>query len=87
MIEQKWELSNGNLFIWLSNQPIHKCENVLILSGGDIVFLKSERKEDGTLIKNDIYTLSKVEFFKKYGWPNNSSGNDLYIELKDLFTK
>lgn len=71
----------------VGNQQIHDCENVLILSGGDVVFLKNERREDGTQIKKDIETQSKSAFFKKYNWPNNSSGDDLYNELKSCLAK
>jgi len=82
MIEQKHELPNGNTFIWLGNQPIHGCENVLLLAGGDILFLKTHRKVDGIKIRNDIKTLDKTSFLNAYGWPDNSSGNDLYLEIK-----
>jgi len=82
MIEQRCELPNGNVFIWLGNQPIHDCENLLILSGGDVLFLRTHRREDGAQIRNDIQTLSKNEFMRTYDWPDNSSGNDLYREIR-----
>jgi hypothetical protein len=82
MIEQKWKLSNGNTLIWLGNQPIHGCENVLVLGGGDIVFLKEESRLNGSQVKNDIKALDKAAFFNKYKWPNNSSSDDLYTHLK-----
>ncbi|RJO63120.1 MAG: hypothetical protein C4542_00700 [Dehalococcoidia bacterium] len=69
--------------MWLGNQPIHGCENVLILSGGDLLFLKTDRKENGTEIRKDVETLSKAAFFKKYQWPDNESGEGLYRELKN----
>jgi hypothetical protein len=84
MIEKKWELSNGNILIWLGNQSIHGCSNVLILSSGDVIFLKNEREEVGTQLKTDIEAMDKAAFFIKYHWPNNSSGDDLYWELKRL---
>ena len=82
MIEQQWELSNGNRLIWLGDQPIHDCENVLLLTGGDVIFLKNEKRISGTKIKTDIKKLNKAAFFNKYKWPNSSSANDLYKELK-----
>lgn len=85
MIEQRYELPNGNMFIWLGNQPIHDCENVLILSGGDMLFLKRSREEKGERIKEDIKKLEKDEFLDKYGWPHNESGNGLYLELKRVY--
>lgn len=82
MIQQKWELPNGNTLIWLGNQPIHDCENVLILASGDVIFLRTHRREDGARISNDIANLTKDDFLNAYGWPNNSSGSDLYWELR-----
>jgi hypothetical protein len=82
MIEQKCQLPNGNTFIWLGGQKIHDCENVLILAGGDVVFLKEEKRLNGAQVKNDIKILDKAAFFSKYKWPNVSSSNDLYHELK-----
>ena len=40
MIQGKFELPNGNIFIWLGEHKIHECENVLILAGGDVLFLR-----------------------------------------------
>lgn len=82
MIQQKWELPNGNTLIWFGNQLIHGCEHVLILSGGDVLFLRTQRGEDGVRIRNDISTLTKDAFMRAYGWPNNSSGDDLYWEIR-----
>ena len=82
MIQQKNVLPNGNIIIWLGNQPIHDCEHIVILSGGDVLFLKTERREDGARIRSDINTLDKDTFMKTYDWPNNSSGNDLYSEIR-----
>lgn len=86
MIEQKYELPNGNVFIWLGNQPIHDCENVLILYGGDVLFLKATRKERSETIREEIERLEKGEFLDKYGWPHNESGNGLYWELKRIYS-
>jgi hypothetical protein len=86
MIEQKYKLPNGNTFILLGNQPIYGCKNVLIKAGGDVVFLKEERIDKVSDIKDDIVNMSKPAFFTKYSWPENSSGNDLYWELKDMYS-
>jgi hypothetical protein len=82
MIEQKYKLPNGNTLIWLGNQPIHGCQNVLILAGGDVQFLKAAEVLKAADVQQEIEHLDRREFFEKYGWPNNSSGNDLYGELK-----
>ena len=86
MIEQKYKLPNGNILIWFGNQPIHNCENVLVLSNGDVLFLQTVRQESSEDIKNDITKLNDTKFLNKYGWPSNSSGHDLYYELKEFFT-
>lgn len=86
MIEQKHELPNGNVFIWLGNQPIHDCHNVLVLSSGDVLFLKTIKHERVEKLSSDIGSLDKHEFFEKYEWPNNSSSDDLYWELRRIYT-
>ena len=86
MIEQKYKLPNGNIFIWLGNQPIYDCENVLILSGGDVLFLKRVRKERSEIIREDMNKLEKDEFLDKHEWPHNESGNGLYSELKRIYS-
>jgi hypothetical protein len=81
MIVNKFKLPNKNTFIWLGNQPIFGCENVLILSGGNVHFLKPVQTYKIIEIQGDIEQLSRRDFFIKYQWPDNSSGNDLYDEL------
>jgi len=81
MIVHKYKLSNQNTLIWLGNQPIYGCENVLVLAGGDVLFLKPVKSFRVKDIQRDIEQLSQPEFLKKYEWPNNSSGTDLYDEL------
>lgn len=83
MIEQKHKLPNGNTFIWLGNQPIHGCENVLVLAGGDVLFLQTHQRLVAEKLKEDIQNLNQAEFLQQYGWPNNSSGKDLYWELRE----
>jgi hypothetical protein len=50
-----------------------------------MIFLKNEREEVDTQLKTDIETLDKTAFFVKYQWPENSSGDDLYWELKRFY--
>jgi len=85
MIEQKHELPNGNVFIWLGNQPIHDCEHVLILAGGDVLFLKTIKRDHVEKLRSDIRSLDKQEFFDEYQWQNNSSCDDLYWELREIY--
>ena len=54
MIAHKIKLPNGNMLIWLGNQPIYECENVLILAGGDVMFLKPARTLEVTELKQDL---------------------------------
>lgn len=86
MIEQKYELPNGNIFIWLGNQPIHGCENVLILSSGDVLFLKTMRREQSEKLRWDIAIMDRKEFLREHKWPNNESGNGLYLELQVIYS-
>ena len=85
MIEQKYELPNGNMSIWLGNQSIHECDNVLILAGGDVLFLKTVERSGSEKIRADIRRLNKADFLNEYGWPNNESGNGLFLELQRLY--
>ena len=87
MIEQIHELPNGNVFIWLGNQPIEGCEHVLILAGGDVKLLRTVKTVTFRNIMEDLGSLSKVDFLKKQGWPNNSSGDSLYSELKRIHSQ
>lgn len=82
MFVHKFKLPNKNTLIWLGNQPIYGCENVLILAGGDVLFLKPIKSFNVRDIQRDIEQMSHQEFFEKYEWPDNSSGNDLYGELR-----
>ena len=81
MIVHKFKLPNKNTFIYLGNQPIYGCENVLVLAGGDVLFLKPVKSFRVKDIQRDIKQLSHQEFFQKYDWPDNASANDLYDEL------
>jgi len=81
MIVHKYKLPNGNTLIWLGDQPIYGCDNVLVLAGGDVLFLNPVKSFRITDIQKDMERLSRKEFFQKYDWPDKSSGNDLYDEL------
>jgi hypothetical protein len=83
----KFDLSNGNTLAWLDKKPIHGCTDVLFLAGGDVVFLKEERREISAKIRDDLQTMDKSTFFSTYCWPNNSSGDELYSELKDFYAR
>jgi hypothetical protein len=87
MIQQRHELPNGNVFIWLGNQTIQECEHVLILAGGDVKLLKTVETVTFRNIMQDLGSLSKVDFLKKQRWPNNSSGDALYSELKNIHSQ
>ncbi len=82
MIEHKDRLSNGNTLIWLGHQPIHECEDVLILAGGDVLFLKPVKRFEVKKLQQDMRVLGRQGFFEKYDWPNNLSGNSLFLELQ-----
>lgn len=82
MIAYKYKLPNGNTLIWLGNQPIYECANVLVLAGGDVLFVKPVKKLEVKKLQEDMKQLSQRQFFEKYGWPSNSSGTDLYWELQ-----
>jgi hypothetical protein len=82
MIVNKLKLPNKNTLIWLGNQPIYGCENILVLAGGDVLFLKPIKSFKVRDIQRDMEQLSREKFFKKYEWPYDSSGNDLYRELR-----
>jgi len=83
MIASRFKLPNGNTLIWFGNQPIYDCENVLILAGKEVLFLKTVKQVSIGDIRQDMETLGRARFLKEYGWPQNSSGYDLYRELKD----
>lgn len=88
MVLSKHELPNGNIFIWLGKGGIwgkggekESIDNVLILAGGEVLFLKTvkvlplyEEK-----VKEDIKILKYEEFMAKYELPFNV---DLWKDLK-----
>ena len=85
MVLFKHKLPNGNVFIWLGGGGIWKesdgIDNVLILYGGDVLFLKTDKilslNKKG--VKEDIETLSYENFTKKYKLPMDI---ELWKELK-----
>ena len=86
-MQSKYELPNGNTLIWLGGQPIYECEDVLILAGGDVLFLKPVRRLNGIEVRIDSQTLECEQFLEKYEWPNDSSGRDLFWELRRRFSE
>jgi hypothetical protein len=86
MVLTKYRLPNDNVFIWLGRGGIwEKSEgedNVLILAGGDALFLKTFRTIElqNDEVKRDIENMSYEEFVKKYGLPTNG---DLWKDLKE----
>ena len=85
MVLSKYKLPNGNVFIWLGKGGIWEksegVDNVLILNGGDVLFLKTmkvlplyEEK-----VKQDLKNLGHEEFVKKYELP---ADGDLLEDLK-----
>ena len=86
MVLTKYKLPNGNVLIWLGRGGIwgksEGVDNVLVLAGGDVLFLKTVKiielyKEK---VREDIKSLSREEFAKKYEIPGNG---DLWKELKE----
>jgi hypothetical protein len=66
----KYRMPNDNVFIWLGTTE-KKVNNVLILAGGDVLFLEAIRtlslmKEE---VRNDIRTLDPSSLIKKYELP------------------
>ncbi len=76
----KYRLPNNNILMWLgtSDQAVN---NILILAGGDMLFLTALKtvslSEDKT--RNDIMTLDRKSFVQKYGAPIN---HELWEDLK-----
>jgi hypothetical protein len=84
MIQQKHPLSNGDMLVWLGNQPIQGCEDVLLLASGDVLFLKPVAVLKASDVRQDVGVLDRRQFIEKYRWPDNSSADDLYAELKGV---
>ena len=82
----KYRLPNGNVFIWLGSGGIwgrsESVDNALILDGGDVLFLRTDKILPlyEPKVKEDIKNLSCEEFAKKYELPLNI---DLWKELKN----
>lgn len=79
MVLSKYKLPNGNVFMWLGTGK--SVDNVLILEGGDVLFLKTTRviplwKEE---VREDIKNLKYEQFAKKYELPTNG---EIWRELK-----
>jgi hypothetical protein len=85
MTLQKYSLPNGNTILWLGKGGVwgssDDLDNVMILTGGDVLFLKtiktiSLRDEE---IREDLQKLSYEEFIKKYEVPDKY---EVWDELK-----
>lgn len=80
LLIDKYRLPNNNIFMWLgtSDQAVN---NILILAGGDMLFLTALKtvslSEDKT--RNDIMTLDRKSFVEKYGAPIS---HELWEDLK-----
>ncbi len=85
LIIDKHLLKNGNVLLWISGQKEDNIENVLILSGGSVLLLKSIMHIDVLLdtVRKDLRTLSFGDLVKKYKFEGYESiYYDLIPELK-----
>ena len=89
MVLSKYDLPNKNTVIWLGTGKIwgkgdgtSNMNNVLILAGGEVLFLKTVNTLDLAKkeVQRDILALKFEEFICKYGLPNNE---ELWVELKE----
>lgn len=86
MVLSKYKLPNENVFIWLGKGGIwgesEGLDNVLILAGGDILFLKTIKclSLSDHKLRDDMKNLSYEEFIKQYELPANG---DLWKELNE----
>jgi hypothetical protein len=88
MVLSEYKVENGNSIVWLGKGGIwgngekDEINNVLILAGGEVLFLKTVnalelyRKE----VRDDIFALSYEEFIGKYDLPSNK---ELWSKLKE----
>jgi len=86
MVLSKYKLPNGNVFIWLGTGGVwgesEGLDNVLILAGGDILFLKTAKVLSlyQEKVRADVESLGHKEFAAKYEFPIDY---DLWKELKE----
>jgi hypothetical protein len=85
VVESKCD--NGNTLVWLSQQPIHDCEHIPILAGGDVKLLKTIETISRESIIDDLSNLNKTGFLKKHNWPDNSSSGYVYDKLKEIHNR
>jgi hypothetical protein len=89
MVLCKCKFSNGNTFIWLGKGSVwgkgekeEGIDNVLILEGGEVLFLKTVKvlplHDDE--VKEDLKRLCCEEFISKYALPSNVA---LWEDLKE----
>lgn len=85
MIVDKYKLPNDNVLIWLGTgkgwAESGGIDNVLVLAGGDVLFLKTikELPLNQKEVREDIKNLSHNKFVEKYEMPTDGG---LWSELK-----
>jgi len=89
----KHKLSNGNTLIWLGKWKNDVIDNVLILSGGDVLLLKSicHISLMSSDVRSDLLNLSTYDFIKKYNL-NTEECEGVYYDIipelkKGIITK
>ena len=89
VVLSKYKFSNGNTFIWLGKgetwgkgEKEEEINNVLILEGGEVLFLKTVRILPlwDEKVKEDLKKLNHEDFIDKYNLPSNI---DLWRDLKE----
>jgi hypothetical protein len=89
MVMSKYKLSDGNTFIcfgqggiWGRGENEEGINNLLILEGGEVLFLKTVKvlPLHDEKVKEDLKKLKCEEFINKYNLPSNT---ELWKELKN----
>jgi hypothetical protein len=81
----KHVLRNGNVFIWLGTgtgwASGANFDNVLMLTGGDVLFLKTSKSIslNDESVRGDLFSLSHDDFVKKYEVPMS---HELWVDLR-----
>ena len=84
----KHVLRNGNVLIWLGTgsgwASGDSFDNVLMLTGGDLLFLRTAKSIPiaDEKVRGDLFNLSHQDFVKKYDVPMN---HELWTDLKSGF--
>lgn len=89
MTLSKHKLRNGNVFIWLGKSEIwgkggeeEGVDNVLILAGGEVLFLKTAKVLPlyEEKVREDLKILEYEEFIDRYDFP---ADRDFWKDLKE----